>query len=322
MNRYARQTLLPEVGADGQSRLAEAHVLVVGAGGLGAAALPFLAGAGVGRITIIDPDHISLTNLHRQTLYRENQIGQPKAQVARHALRALNSDITVHAITAQLTAVNSKELINNVNCVLDCADMFAVSYILSDTCRAANVPLISASVLGMTGYCGGFCGTAPSLRAVFPDLPATAASCDTAGVLGPVVGMLGATQAQMALGVLLGLDPSPLGQVVSMDTATWRMGGFRFDTAPEPDTGWAFIAPQEVTPADFAVELRGENEAPVFHPTATRHAVEAVPVPNGPRAVLACRTGLRAWRAAKHLSTRWDGEIVLVAMGDETERPT
>ena len=321
MTRYARQTLLPDVGAAGQARLTAAHVLVIGAGGLGCAALPYLAGAGVGRITILDPDSVSETNLHRQVLFGEAQIGQAKAMVAAAALRALNSDIEVHAQADLLTPANAAALVQGATLVLDCADMFAVSYILSDACLAAQVPLISASVLGLSGYCGGFCSNAPSLRAVFPDLPAQAASCDTAGVLGPMVGMLGAAQAQMALGVLLGLNPSPLGQVITMDGHSWRMGGFRFDTAPEPQTGWRFVSPEDVTDADFAVDLRGADEGDLFHPNAHRHAPDAVPVPTTKRAILACRTGLRAWRAAHDLSRRWDGKIDLVAMGDTQSDP-
>ncbi|WP_207382968.1 HesA/MoeB/ThiF family protein [Pseudaestuariivita atlantica] len=316
MSRYARQMLLPEVGAEGQARLAGAHVLVVGAGGLGCAALPYLAGAGLGRITILDPDRVSESNLHRQTLFREVDVDQPKARVARDVLRAMNGEIAVEGRVEALTPANASALVGPATLVLDCADMFAVSYTLSDACLEAGTPLVSASVLGMSGYCGGFCGTAPSLRAVFPDLPAQAASCDTAGVLGPMVGMLGAAQAQMALGVLLGLEPSPLGQVVTMDGLTCRMGGFRFDAAPEPATGWRFIAPEDVTPEDFAVDLRGAEEAPLFHPSAHRHPPEAVPTPDTERAILACRTGLRAWRAATDLAARWDGEIALIAMGD------
>lgn len=322
MTRYSRQEILPEMGATGQARLSAAHVLVVGAGGLAAPALQYLVGAGVGRITLVDPDTVCLSNLHRQTLFREDQLGEPKAQAAADALTTLNSDVAVTALPVALTPSNATALVADASLVLDCADSFAASYILSDTCLAQNAPLITASVLGFTGYVGGFCGTAPSLRAVFPDLPDRAASCDTAGVMGPVVGTLGAMQAQMALSVLLGMDPSPLGQLITVDLRRFRTSGFRFDGAPEPDDMLSFIAPDTITATDYVVDLRGVAEAPMtVTPTATRLTVAdfttARPAPTaGQRAVLTCRSGLRAWQAARALQGYWNGDISLIAMGD------
>lgn len=322
MSRYARQEVLAGVGPAGQARLARAHALVVGAGGLGVPVLHYLAGAGVGRITLLDPDVVSVSNLHRQPLYATGDAGRPKAAVAAERLAALNPDCHVAPVIARLDPVNAPGLLAGVDVALDCADSFAAAYTLSDACRAAGVPLISASALGLAGHAGGFCGGAPSLRAVFPDLPERAATCATAGVLGPVVGMIGALQAQMALAVLLGLAPSPLGQVVSFDAARWRFGGFRFDGAPEPEECWPFLAPGEITEADFTVDLRGPEEAPLpATPWARRLAVEAfgpggpLPAP-GQRAVLCCRSGLRSWRAARRLSEVWAGEIALVALGE------
>lgn len=322
MSRYARQSVLPELGADGQAAIREARVLVVGAGGLGCPVLQYLVGAGVGGITLVDGDTVSLSNLHRQTLFREDQVGQFKADCAVRSLAGLNADCVVAAVTKPLTPANVDPLVADADVVLDCADSFAASYILSDACLAAKVPLISASALGLSGYVGAFCATAPSLRAVFPDLPMKAASCDTAGVLGPVVGMIGAMQAQMALAVIAGLGPSPLGQLVSFDAATFRTGGFAFMGAPEPDRAFKFIAPDAVAPDDFTVDLRGRAEAPnpvvdtaLRHDVATFSTLNPTPRP-GQRAVLTCRSGLRAWQAARHLQSYWGGEIKLIAMGD------
>jgi molybdopterin/thiamine biosynthesis adenylyltransferase/rhodanese-related sulfurtransferase len=325
MTRYARQQVLAEVGPQGQARLARTHALVVGAGGLGVPVLQYLAGAGLGRITLLDPDVVLVSNLHRQPLYATADAGRPKAEAAAERLAALNPGCALRAVVAGLDPGNAPGLLEGVDVALDCADSFAAAYTLSDASMAAGVPLISASALGLAGYAGGFCGGAPSLRAVFPELPERAATCATAGVLGPVVGVLGAVQAQMALAVALGLAPSPLGQVVSFDAARWRFGGFRFDGAPEPEASLPFLAPGAIREGDFTVDLRSEDEAPrPATPWARRLPVEAFgpggPAPDpGQRAVMCCRSGLRAWRAARRLQETWAGEIVLVALGDPME---
>ncbi|MDO5647111.1 HesA/MoeB/ThiF family protein [Paracoccus sp. (in: a-proteobacteria)] len=318
MNRYARQMVLPEIGAQGQERLSDAHVLIVGAGGLGVPALHYLAGAGVGRITLVDGDVVDETNLHRQPLYRMDQTGRPKAQAATAALSALNPDVTVIPRVEWLDAGNAPGLVAGADLAMDCADTFAVSLTLSDACRDAGKPLIAGSALAMSGYAAGCCGTAPSLRAIFPDLPQRGATCATAGVMGPVVAMIGALQAQMALSVLLGLDPSPLGRLLSFDAATWRMGGFRFDRAPEPDAPLPFIAPGQIAPGDVVVDLRTESPAP-FRPDA-RHLpadqITRLKADPSARVVLACRTGLRAHNAGQALQSIHPGPIALIALPD------
>ncbi len=317
MSRYDRQEMLPEIGRAGQARLAATRVLVVGAGGLAASALPLLAAAGLGRITIVDGDRVEQSNLHRQTLFTEDDLGLPKADAAAQRCRALNTEPTIVPWRRDLTPENADQLVAPSDVVLDCADSYAVSYTLSDTCMARRVPLISASVLGRAGYVGGFCGPAPSLRAVFPNAPENAANCATAGVMGPVVAMLGAAQAQMALAALLDFAPSPLGQLMRIDMADYRTSSFRFDDAPEPDAHFPFVARSELSQSDVIVDLRGEDEAPVpIHPAARRIPPEALPdglTPDDRRLALACASGLRAWRAAESIQDMWPGEIVLVA---------
>lgn len=325
MDRYARQICLPEVGTDGQARLAAARVLVVGAGGLGAALLPLLAGAGVGHLRIVDPDVVEQSNLHRQTLYRMSDLGRPKAAVAAETLADLNPDCRIEALVARLDPALAREQLvwlrggTGSGVVVDAADVFAVTYALSDLCEAATVPLISSSVLGFAGYVGGFCGGAPGYRALFPDLPAVAQSCASAGVIGPAVATLGALQAQMVLSVLLALDPSPLGQLLRLDLKSWRISGFRFDAAEAPQTpGPRILAAQEVTEGDLVIELRDAVEAPALpFPQARRLSPEAVAlfVPDpGRRTVFVCATGLRAWRAACTVISAHGAEAAVLAL--------
>src|SRR5438874_3194040 len=186
-DRYARQTVLGEVGAAGQQRLASSSVLVVGAGGLGCPVLQYLAGAGVGRIVIVDHDSVEETNLHRQPLYAMPDIGKPKAETARAALLRFNPQIAVEAVVERLTPQNAAHLVARADVIVDAADSFAVTYMLSDACHATAKPLVSASVIGLTGYVGVFCGGGPSYRAVFPEVSIDGGTCATVGVLGTAV---------------------------------------------------------------------------------------------------------------------------------------
>ena len=329
MNRFARQISLAEIGEAGQAKLANAELLIVGAGGLGSSAMQYLAGAGIGRIRIVDPDLVELTNLHRQPIFQEADMGKPKAMAAAARLRALNSDLKAEPVVCPLNPGNVHALLGNADAALDCADNFAVSYTLSDACHEIGMPLISASALEFSGYAGAFCGGAPSLRAVFPELPERSVNCATAGVSGPVVGLLGCCQAQMAISLLLELDPSPLGRLVRFDGRTFRFAEFDFSSADEPPAGgFAFTTLADVSADDFFAELRSVGEAPVAavgH--ARRLSAESFgegglrPVP-GQRAIMCCRTGLRAWNAANRLSAEWDGDIRLIATANEDEGTT
>jgi sulfur-carrier protein adenylyltransferase/sulfurtransferase len=323
-DRYSRQTILPEVGATGQARLRGASVLVIGAGGLGSAVLQYLCAAGIGHLALVDHDRVEKSNLHRQPIYRMSDVGSFKAQAAHEALLGANPEVRIEAICERLTPANVQRLVAGADVVVDAADSFAVTYVVSDECQRVKKPLISASVLGLSGYVGAFCGGAPSYRAVFPEMPRQAGSCATAGVLGTAVGVMGTLQAHMVLSWLLDLQPGVLGQLVTVDFRTLRFGGFSFAGAGEP-TGAAipFIAAEQVDSTDLVIDLRTLVEAPVSPiAAALRIEVDAVEgtagerLPNAPRVVLCCRTGVRAWRAARALQRRGHTNVALIAFGE------
>jgi len=318
MSRYARQICLPDIGAAGQQRLGAARVLVIGAGGLGCSVLPLLAGAGIGHLCVFDADVVEESNLHRQTLYRMSDIGQPKALVAAESLRSLNPDCRITARVARFDAALARAMIPHFDVVIDAADSLVLTYMLSDVCAQTETPLISASVLVRQGYVGGFCGTGPSYRSLFPDLPNALGGCASGGVMGPVVAMFGAIQAQMCLAVLLHHTPSPIGQLMSMDFAHGRLSTFRFDDAPEPDKLVpVVVSHDEINPeADMVLDLRSTHECAVLPFVFAKrvHALEVLDlVPReGQRVVFVCASGVRAWRAAQALSERFDGSVAIL----------
>ncbi len=322
-DRYTRQTVLPEVGPEGQRRLGAATVLVAGAGGLGCAVLQYLCAAGVGRLLILDHDRLEESNLHRQPLYRMSDLGAPKALAAAAAMSALNPQVRVEGAVQRLTPANAADWVARADIIVDAADSLALTYILSDECQHRLKPLVSASVLGLSGYVGAFCGGAPSYRAVFPEMPRQAGSCAQSGVLGTAVGVMGTLQAHMTLALLLPLAPTVLGELLSVDFQTLRFSGFSFAAASEPEAApLRFIAPEHVSEADVVVDLRSLTEAPHSpFPSALRVGVEEVERTGlsqrrDARVVLCCRSGIRAWRAAEALRRAGHTDLALIALGD------
>lgn len=314
-DRYARQ--IQVIGAAGQARLRAAHVLVIGAGGLGCPVLTYLAGAGLGRITLLDPDRVEESNLHRQTLFRMADIGRDKVLAAREHLLALNPQVRLDTIAAALTPDNAAALINSADLIIDAADSFAVSFILSDICTAQGKWLISASAQGQSGYAGVFCGTGPGLRAVFPD-PPQGGNCATLGVLGPAVGTVGALAAQLAVTVIAAGPQSVAHRLTTVDLATLRFGGFSFADAPTAPAPAPFLGLSQLGAQDQLIELRSIEEAPLpFAPAARRidpGQIAGAGLDPDRRVVLCCTSGLRAWRAASCLRDAGFARIGLIAI--------
>ena len=319
MDRYARQMVLPEIGEAGQGRLLQSVALVVGAGGLGCAVLQYLTAAGVGHLIVLDHDRVEESNLHRQPLYRMQDVGASKVVAAGAALGALNPQVQVETHAVRLTAANAEGWVSRAAVVVDCADSFAVTYILSDVCRQLQRPLVSASVLGFAGYAGVFCAAAPSYRAVFPDLPRQVGSCATSGVLGSAVGVLGTLQAHLSLAVMLGTQPAPQGRLVNVDLQQLRFSSFSFLGAPEPARCLQFVSVSQLDRSDLVVDLRTEQEI-ALAPLSVASAVAASDVDAlatsepSRRLVLCCRSGIRAWRAAHRLAAAGRERVAMLAM--------
>jgi molybdopterin/thiamine biosynthesis adenylyltransferase len=206
--RYSRHILLPEVGGAGQEKILNARVLLVGAGGLGSVVGYYLAAAGVGTIGVVDDDHVELSNLQRQIAHNMKRIGAYKADSAKETYETLNSDITVIPYKERLTARNMPEIMSSYDLVIDGSDNFPTRYLINDACVLFNKPLVSAAVFRFEGQVMTiFPGEGPCYRCLFevPPPPGMVPSCQEAGVLGVVPGIIGTIQAAEAIKVILGI---------------------------------------------------------------------------------------------------------------------
>ena len=218
--RYTRHIQLPGVGTDGQQKLKQAQVLIIGCGGLGAPVSYYLAAAGVGKLTLVDADTVDLSNLQRQIIYTENDIGKPKASCSQQRLKQLNSDISIDAVCESLTPTNAVELISDADLVLDCTDNFNTRYLINDACKALGKYWLYASVYQFSGQCALFSPGGSCFRCLFPSAPIDAPDCNAAGVLGVLPGLLGTLQATEALRFLLGLPTAIENNLMLIETET------------------------------------------------------------------------------------------------------
>jgi molybdopterin/thiamine biosynthesis adenylyltransferase/rhodanese-related sulfurtransferase len=225
--RYARQVLLPQVGEAGQGKLTDARVVVIGAGGLGAPALLYLAAAGVGHLTVIDDDRIERSNLHRQVVHADARVGMGKAESARMTLSALNPRVRVHTVIDRLRADNVEALIRDHDVVIDGADNFATRYLLAAATRQLGIPMVYAAIERFTGQASVFDPRredSPCYRCLFPEPPAAAdaPNCSEAGVLGVLPGLVGMVQATEAMKLILGLGQPLVGRLLTYDALGMR----------------------------------------------------------------------------------------------------
>lgn len=228
--RYNRQTILPEIGDEGQEKLKKAKVLVLGAGGLGCPILQYIATAGVGFIGIMDFDVIEIHNLHRQILYTENEIGQEKSIVAKEVVSKLNPLIQVEAINEKLTPENANQIIQQYDIVVDGSDNFATRYLVNDICVLLNKPLIYGSILKFEGQVAVFNHNgSKNLRDLFPEMPdpKDVPNCNLNGVLGTLPGIIGTMMAHETLKLILDL-PTLKNELILFNTLDWSFTKLNF----------------------------------------------------------------------------------------------
>ncbi len=225
--RYARHVLLDDIGIAGQTRLLAAHVLVVGAGGLGSPVLMYLASAGVGTLTVIDDDRVELSNLQRQIVHDMSRLGQPKAQSAAQTVAALNPDVHVVAVDERASAARLNGWVAAADVVVDCSDNLTTRHAVNAACVAARKPLVFGAALGFDGQLAVFDtrnAAAPCFACVFPPGPAVSADadCATFGVFAPLVGVIGSLQAAEALKLLAGIGTPMAGRLQLWDARTMQ----------------------------------------------------------------------------------------------------
>ena len=222
--RYHRQTLLPEIGEEGQKKLQNARVLIVGVGGLGCPVALYFAGAGVGHLGLVDDDAVSLSNLHRQVLYEEVDLGYPKAECAARHLQAKNSDIELKAYPMRLTPDNAERLIAEYDLVVDGCDNHATRYLLSDICEKQKKPYVHAAIEAFQGQVAILCYDegAPTYRTLFPDEDMMCSLEAGKGVIGTTPAVVGSLVANEVLKLIIGYGKSLLGQLLVIDLLTFQ----------------------------------------------------------------------------------------------------
>jgi molybdopterin/thiamine biosynthesis adenylyltransferase/rhodanese-related sulfurtransferase len=334
--RYARHLVLPGLGPLAQRRLKAARVLVVGAGGLGSPALLYLAAAGVGTIGIVDDDVVDVSNLQRQVVHADADVGRPKVDSARDRVLAANPHVTVRTHPVRLTAANALEILRDYDVVLDGADNFATRYLVDDACALLGIPDVWGSILGFDAQAAVFWAAhGPTYRDLFPvpPDPGSVPSCVDGGVLGALCATVGSVMATEAVKLICGIGDPLVGRLLVLDAlgSSWRTVAVRPDPRREPVTALAdydaFCGVRAAVSVDAADEVEPKVLADLLaaHDAAAtdllvvdvrepgEHAAGAIPgsvnvplprieadpsaVPDGAQVVLYCRSGARSARA-------------------------
>jgi sulfur-carrier protein adenylyltransferase/sulfurtransferase len=269
LERYSRHTLIPEVGEEGQLRLLDSKVLLIGAGGLGSPAALYLAAAGVGTLGIIDADVVDRSNLQRQILHTEDRIGMPKVESAEKALKALNPDVKIVPYTERLTSDNVLDVITGYDVIVDGTDNFPTRYLLNDASLVANIPVVHGSIYQFEGSVTVYAPrVGPCYRCQYPEPPPPemAPSCAEGGVLGVLPGVVGTLQATEAVKLLLGVGDPLIGRQLRYDALAMEFVELKMHR--DPACPVCSKSPEEIEFIDYeqfcAAPARAVSTTPTF----------------------------------------------------------
>lgn len=233
--RYSRHTMLPELGEEGQIKLLESSVLLIGAGGLGSPAAMYLAAAGVGRLGIVDFDSVDVSNLQRQILHGQNDVGRPKIESAADRLKDINPDVEVEGFNVPIRSFNARDIVAGYDVVINGSDNFPTRYLVNDVCYLLGKPLIDGSIFMFEGQVTVYDGKGPCYRCLYPDPPppGEVPSCAEAGVMGVLPGIVGSMQALEAIKHIVGFGESLSGRLLMIDTADMTVRTLRVSRNPD-----------------------------------------------------------------------------------------
>ncbi|KIC62485.1 HesA/MoeB/ThiF family protein [Chryseobacterium taiwanense] len=229
-SRYSRQIFIEEIGLEGQRKIMNAKVLIIGAGGLGSPVIQYLAAAGVGILGVVDFDEVELHNLNRQTIHNENSVGISKVKSAKEFVKNLNQRVKFISIEEKIDESNAEDIISQFDIIVDGSDNFKTRYLVNDTCVRLNKPLIFGSILGFSGQVAIFnYNGSKNLRDIFPEPPfdEDLPDCDSLGVLGALPGIVGSMMANLTLKLITDL-PLQFNQITLIDTLEWRFQTVNF----------------------------------------------------------------------------------------------
>ena len=259
-NRYSRQILLPEIGPEGQKKLDRCRAVVIGCGALGTYALSFLVRAGVGQVTVVDRDIIDLSNLQRQSLFDEKDVGRPKAKVAEERLRNINSEISIHGTLADINHANVVGIVKDATVVLDATDNMDTRFLVNDACVKLGIPWIYAGAVGVTGMVMPVVKEGPCLRCVFPSLPQPGQlpTCDTVGIVNTLPSAVSSIQVTEAFKIMQGKEP--LKELVVLDVWQGELQRIKVKKNPDCDCcGKRNFRYLQATERKLVVSLCGRN---------------------------------------------------------------
>jgi adenylyltransferase/sulfurtransferase len=302
--KFSRQMMLPFIGTQGQEKLRNSHIVVVGCGGLGCPLLLYLAASGVGTITIIDNDTVSTSNLHRQILFNHHDIGQSKSMIAAQKIMSMHPDTKIIPVIKRLDTSLAHNVCITADLVIDSTDSFISKYILSDICGT----LLMASVVGIKGYVAGFTKDIP-YRDIFPTIPNNAPNCSQTGVLGSVAGLIGTVLATEAIKIILNHENHIMGKMIHIDMNKLRFNTVKLHSDCDKKDFklpmFEYITAQEIVNGTV-IDVRETDELidnplienSVSMPLSTLNMNDLMMIKNP---IFKCHTGRRAERVALRL---------------------